>query len=82
MADYRQRGLDQAHEQDQLMLIRDTRTLLQRMKDFFTDPFNTMIIMVVMAFSLFLIPAFADLITLVGIILFLFYYSRKLSLPF
>lgn len=82
MANYRQRGLDTIHEQDQLMLLRDTRTLLQRMIDFAGDPFNAMVILVVIGISLFFIPALADLLFISGVILFLFAYTRKISLPF
>lgn len=82
MANYRQRGLDYRHEQDQLMLIRDTRTLMQRVRDFFSDPFNTMIILTVMAVSLFFLPGLADLITLIGLGLFAYAYTRKLTLPY
>lgn len=82
MANYNQRGLEQMHEQDQLMLLRDTRTLVQRIGDFFSDPFNTMIILIVMAFSMFFLPAFADIVTVLALILFFYSYSRKLTLPF
>ena len=82
MANYRQRGLDLKHEQDELLLIRDTRTLTQRMADFFGDPFNTMVILAGMAFTMFLVPEVADLLTLLGIGLFFYAYKQKLTLPF
>ncbi len=82
MANYKQRGLDTLHEQDQLMLLRDTRTLSQRIADFFSNPFNTMIILSTMVVALFFVPAIADLIALIGVGLFLYTYTRKLTLPF
>ncbi len=82
MAKYRQRGLDQRHEQDQLQLIRDTRTLGQRISDFLSDPFNTIVLLGVIAVSMIILPQIADLLTLIGFCLFLYTYTRKLTLPF
>jgi FtsK/SpoIIIE family. len=82
MANYKQRGLDTLHEQDQLMLLRDTRTLMQRLADFLSNPFNTMIILALMTVSMFFAPAAADIIAIIGFILFFYSYTRKLALPF
>lgn len=82
MAKYRQRGLDTKHEQDQLQLIRDTRTLGQRISDFLSDPFNTIVLLGMSAVGVVLLPQIGDLIALIGLCLFLYTYTRKLTLPF
>ena len=43
MSKYAQRGLEQRHEQDQLQLIRDTRTLGMKIADFLSNAINTII---------------------------------------
>ncbi len=82
MAKYKQRGLDTLHEQDQLLLLRDTRTLAQRFTDFLSNPFNTMVVVFIVMVSMFFLPAIADLLALSGVGLFWYSYTRKLSLPF
>lgn len=82
MARYKQRGLDQHHEQDQLQLIRDTRTLGQRIGDFFSDPFNTIVVLVSFAIAMVVLPAINDFILILGVCLFLYTHTRKLTLPF
>lgn len=82
MSKYFERGLESRHEQDQRQLLRDTRTLGQRIYDFLTDPFTATVILGTMAASVLFIPAFADLIGLCGILLFLFAYFQSQTLPF
>lgn len=76
------RGLEQKHEQDPSQLIRDTRTLEQRMRDFFKNPSYVSILLFGCAAASFVLPAFADLIGLIGIGFFLFAFTRKKTLPF
>lgn len=82
MADYQERGLESRHEQDSRMLLRDTRTLGQRFADFLSDSTNSAIILVCLAVAAIFIPFMADVILLIGIGVFIFTYTRKLTLPF
>ncbi|MBB72292.1 MAG: phosphoesterase [Legionellales bacterium] len=82
MAKYVERGLESHHEQDQRQLIRDTRTLGERFADFFAEPFNATLILAVLAGSVFIVPAVADIVFLCGLGLFAFTYTRKTTLPF
>ncbi|HEV2613726.1 MAG TPA: TraM recognition domain-containing protein [Gammaproteobacteria bacterium] len=82
MADYKKRGIEQKHEQDQRQLIRDTRTLFQRFTDFFANPTSVVILLVSCAVSGFFIPQFVDILFLAGVLSFLAAYFRKTTLPF
>ena len=82
MANYKARGLEQRHEQDQRQLIRDTRTLLQRFVDFFGDPTNVVMVLVGFSVAGFFIPALVDLLFLTGVFSFMGAYFRKTTLPF
>lgn len=78
------RGLKHEQEQDPNLLIRDTRTLGQRIKGFFQEQKSGAVVLLVGAFSLFL-PGFrvlADLILVGGTILFVYSYGRRPTLPF
>lgn len=77
-----QRGLEQRHEQDPRMLIRDTRNIWQRIADFFANPSAIFVTLVMLAVGGFLVPAIVDLLVVVGIAIFLIAYSRKMILPF
>jgi len=77
-----QRGLDERHEQDPGRLLRDTRTLGQRVVDFFKDPTNVAILLVACAMAAVLMPALNDLILLIGLGCFLYAFSQETSLPF
>lgn len=76
------RGLDQRHEQDPRSLLRDTRTLGQRMGDFFKNPAHVSILLFVFAAVPFFMPVLADIILLVGLGVFIYTYTRKATLPF
>jgi len=76
------RGLDKRHEQDPRQLIRDTRTLSQRVYDFFEDPRNISAIMVVIAFSLIFFRGLADIILIIAVGIFAYAMTRKPKLPF
>ena len=43
------RGIDSRHEIDPTLLLRDTRTLGQRLGDFFSDPTNISIVFIALA---------------------------------
>jgi len=82
MARYAQRGLEEKHEQDQLQLIRDTRTLGQKLGDFLSNAIHAIIVLVTLAVATVVFPACADIIFLIGIGLFLYSYTRKITLPY
>lgn len=76
------RGLEQKHEQDPRKLLRDTRTLSQRFVDFFKNPQAVTILLVGLASGAFFVPAMADIIFVLGVLSFIYAYTRKTSLPF
>jgi intracellular multiplication protein IcmO len=77
-----QRGLDEQHEMAPTLLLRDTRTLGMKTRDFFKDPTNGAIMMFSFAmFSFFLTPV-TDFVLVVGLFVFLYAYTRKQMLPF
>lgn len=78
----RLRGLERKHEQDPLQLIRDTRTLTQRMQDFFQEPRNGGLVILSFAMASFLFYSLSDIIFIVGILTFIYAYTRKYTLPF
>ncbi len=82
MAQYKSRGLQQRHEQDQRQLIRDTRTLLQRFVDFYDNPSSVCILIMACAAMGFIFPVLVDLMFLIGVLSFMGAYFRRTSLPF
>ena len=81
MADYI-RGIETQHEQQQQRLIRDTRTLGNKIYDFFTNPMSASISLIVCASSAVFFPAIADLCLFFGIIIFCMAFFSKSKLPF
>lgn len=76
------RGLEKRHELDPSLLIRDTRTIGQRIHAFFQNPSYVAIFLFCLGSGCFFLPAISDLLVVIGIFSFLYTYSRKLSLPF
>jgi intracellular multiplication protein IcmO len=76
------RGLEARHEQNPQKLLRDTRTLGQRMGDFFKDPTYVMIVLLCLAVAIFFVPAISDVVLFIGIIMYFYVSTRKNSLPF
>ncbi len=76
------RGLEEQHELSPQLLLRDTRTLGMKIVDFFKDPLNCAILMFAFAMSAFFISGLSELIALIGIITFIYAYTRKATLPF
>ncbi|CDZ76915.1 conjugative coupling factor TraD, SXT/TOL subfamily [Legionella massiliensis] len=76
------RGIDSRHEIDPTLLLRDTRTLGQRMGDFFSDPSNIAIVLVSLAAVSYYVSELSTLMLVFGIIFFLYCFSRKQKLPF
>lgn len=76
------RGIDSRNEIDPSKLLRDTRTLTQRLADTCKKPENIAIFMVVLAGTSWFLPEIAWFMFVIGIALFIFGYTRKMSLPF
>lgn len=76
------RGIDSRHEIDPTQLLRDTRTLGQRLSDFFSDPTNASIVIVSLGAVAYYLSEVSSLMLLIGAGFFLFSYSRKQKLPF
>lgn len=77
-----QRGLDSHQEQDSSLLIRDTRTLGQRVADFFSQPESVAASLIFCVLVGFFFPAYVDLLFLAGIGIYIYQRTRKVTLPF
>ena len=71
------RGIDSRHEIDPSMLLRDTRTVGQRLGDFFSDPTNISIVLITLAGISFYESEIATIGLIIGILFFAYSYSRK-----
>lgn len=78
----RLRGLEEQHELSPQLLLRDTRTLGMKIVDLFKDPVNSAIVMFTFMMSAILFTPFADLVALLGVLVFIYAYTRKSTLPF
>ncbi|RUR20061.1 phosphoesterase [Legionella sp. km535] len=76
------RGIDSRHELDPTLLLRDTRTLTQRLGDFFADPTNISILLFALAAAAYYFSEVATLLMLIGSLCFLYSFTRKQKLPF
>lgn len=76
------RGIDTRHELDPTLLLRDTRTFSQRLADFFADPTNIAILLFSLAATAYYFSEVATLLMVLGILFFLYSYTRKQKLPF
>jgi len=76
------RGIDERQEVDPSMLLRDTRTMGQRIHDFFKSPINITAVLVTMGGAVFFFPALTDIALILGICFFLYTYTRRSTLPF
>lgn len=81
MAEYI-RGIESQHEQKQQQLIRDTRTLGQKVYDFLTKPLTASLTLFVTGLVAIFFPAIADICFIWGIIVFFMTLSYKTRLPF
>ena len=64
------RGIDSRNELDPSLLLRDTRTVPQRLADFFGDPTNISIVLFSLAGLTYYYSEAATLILLMGIFFF------------
>ncbi|WP_133129390.1 TraM recognition domain-containing protein [Legionella yabuuchiae] len=76
------RGIDSRHEIDPTQLLRDTRTIGQRISDFFSDPSNVSIVLISLAAILYYFSEVAIFLLAFGVLAFLYTYTRKQTLPF
>lgn len=76
------RGIDSRHELDPTMLLRDTRSMTQRLADFFADPTNISILLFTLAAIAYYFSEAATMLMIVGSVFFLYSYTRKQKLPF
>ena len=76
------RGIDSRHEIDPTQLLRDTRTIGQRIADFFSDPTNISIVLVSLAAMAYYISEATLLILVIGLLSFAYTFTRKQTLPF
>lgn len=77
-----QRGIRTDQELDPSLLLRDTRTLGQRVKDFFTNPTHVSIILGCTPVALFYYPEVAIYLFLICVGLFAYAMAQKQVLPF
>lgn len=76
------RGIEGRNEIDPTMLLRDTRTVGQRVSDFFSNPTNSAIILFSLALGSYFFPEGAFPIFILGSCCFVYAYTRKQKLPF
>jgi intracellular multiplication protein IcmO len=76
------RGIDSKQEVDPGMLLRDTRTLGQKLSDFFKTPFNVSVMIGGMIPVAFMYSEIADVTLIVALSVFAFAMTRKQKLPF
>jgi intracellular multiplication protein IcmO len=76
------RGIDSRNEIDPTLLLRDTRTVTQRIADFFEVRSNVAIVLVSLGAISFFLPEASLLLLLIGIGCFAYTVTRKQKLPF
>ena len=77
-----QRGLESHQEQDSNLLIRDTRTLGQRVADFFSQPVTATASLVFCVIVGFIFPAAVDILLIAALCIYFYQRTRKITLPF
>lgn len=76
------RGIDSRQEVDPGMLLRDTRTLGQKISDFFKVPFNVAMMIMGMIPVAYIYSEIADVTLFLALCVFLFAITRTQKLPF
>lgn len=77
-----QRGIEQEQEQLTSALIRDTRTIGQRVSDFLKNPSNVAAVIAVLSAFGFIVSSIVDVTFIASAILFIWSKNRPYSLPF
>lgn len=75
------RGLDEKHEHGAREMARDTRPLGTRIAEFFSNPLYVTAMLGSGVATVFVMPGIFDVILLLGILLFLYAYFKKITLP-
>lgn len=76
------RGVEAHHEMDPTQLLRDTRTLSRRIKDFFADSTNVTVLICAVAIVSYAVPEIALLGLVIGVLAYWYALTRKQVLPF
>ncbi|MCX7118041.1 MAG: TraM recognition domain-containing protein [Legionellales bacterium] len=76
------RGIDSRHEIDPTKLLRDTRSLSQRISDFFAVPTNSSAVLLMLAAITYYVPEIVTVTFLMSLGAFAYGVSRKQKLPF
>lgn len=76
------RGIDSRNEIDPTLLLRDTRTLGQRISDFFSEPTNSSVIILTCAALGYYLTEASLLMFILGCLSFSYTVTRKQTLPF
>lgn len=80
--DIKQRGLDRNQEQYGAALLRDTRSLDQRVIDFLKESQNVTFLIIILAIAGFLYPPLCEISFLFSVILYIIAKCRRYELPF
>lgn len=75
------RGLEEKHEHGAREMARDTRPLGERAAEFFSNPLYVACMLATGVATMVMFPATADIIGLICVGLFLYAYTRKVTLP-
>jgi intracellular multiplication protein IcmO len=76
------RGVEAHHEVDPTRLLRDTRTVGQRIGAFFSDSSNVAVLLIALAMVGYVLPGAAWICLILGAGVYLYAHSRKQKLPF
>jgi len=76
------RGIESRNEIDPSLLLRDTRSFGQRMGQFFSDPTNVAVVLITFAASTYYVAEASFFILVLGVLVFLYTFTRKQVLPF
>lgn len=76
------RGIESQQEIDPSLLLRDTRTLSQRVYDFFKQTENVCVVIFACLLGAYFLPALAFVLFIFAFFSFLFCYTRPKTLPF
>lgn len=76
------RGIESRSEIDPSLLLRDTRTMGQRLSDFFVDPTNISIVLIALAAVSYYFSEASALLMFLGLAFFAVSYFHKQKLPF
>ena len=76
------RGIDSRNELDPTRLLRDTRTIGQRLSDFFSQPSNVSVVLIAATVGVFYLPEAGILFVILSSLMFGYAVTRKHKLPF